>query len=213
MTRDAPNGELVRAHPDGTAPIVRAVSRAASSCLMGLAGGVLRVRVAAPAVEGKGTRRCCRSWLAGWACAVGAAPGGGERGREKVVVIGGRTLRRSGPRSAWPSTRGSHRLGWRGPPDREAGAFSVTACFVRSTTRSMFYLALPGLTLTTGFPELRCLYRTTLALRPPSDYGSGGWGFESLAARQTRRSDPIKQEKLDRAFLAMAVLPISAVAL
>src|SRR5829696_8709049 len=29
------------------------------------------------------------------------------------------------------------------------------------------------------------------------DYGSGGWGFESLAARRMRRSAPIKQEKLD----------------
>src|SRR5215217_5288628 len=40
--------------------------------------------------------------------------------------------------------------------------------------RSMFYLALPGLTLTTGFPELCCLYRMTLGFRPPPDYGSGG---------------------------------------
>src|SRR5215216_6289017 len=47
----------------------------------------------------------------------------------------------------------------------------------------MFYLALPGPTLTAGFPELRCLYRMTLAFRPPPDYASGGWGFESLAAR------------------------------
>jgi hypothetical protein len=159
-----------------------------------LSDGVGRRRAAGPGRrtrsgrEGERGAAVVPGWPAGPA-PVGAAPGGGERGREKVVVIGGRTLRRSGPRSAWPSTRGSHRLGWRGPPDREAGAFSVTACFVRSTTRSMFYLALPGLTLTTGFPELRCLYRTTLALRPPSDYGSGGWGFESLAARQTRRSE------------------------
>jgi hypothetical protein len=38
----------------------------------------------------------------------------------------------------------------------------------------------------------------------------GGWGFESLAARQTRRSAVIKQEKLDGALLAMAVFPIPA---
>jgi hypothetical protein len=38
----------------------------------------------------------------------------------------------------------------------------------------MFYLVLPGLTLTVGFPELRCLTRTTLDFRPPPDYGSGG---------------------------------------
>jgi PPOX class probable F420-dependent enzyme len=35
-------------------------------------------------------------------------------------------------------------------------------------------------------------------------------GFESLAARQTRSSEAIKQEKLDGALLAMAVLPIPA---
>jgi uncharacterized protein YggU (UPF0235/DUF167 family) len=64
VTRDAPNGELVRAHPDGTALILRAVSGAASSCLMGLAGGVLRVRVAAPAVEGK-ANAALLSFLAG----------------------------------------------------------------------------------------------------------------------------------------------------
>ena len=33
--------------------------------------------------------------------------------------------------------------------------------------------------------------------RPIRNYGSGGWGFESLAARQTRSSEPTKQEKLD----------------
>jgi hypothetical protein len=45
------------------------------------------------------------------------------------------------------------------------------------------YLVLPAPTLTAGFPGLRCLSRMTLAFRPPPDYGSGGWGFESLAAR------------------------------
>jgi hypothetical protein len=37
-------------------------------------------------------------------------------------------------------------------------------------------------------------------------YGSGGWGFESLAARQTPSSEPIRQEKLVGADLAVAVL-------
>jgi hypothetical protein len=37
-------------------------------------------------------------------------------------------------------------------------------------------------------------------------YGSGGWGFESLAARQTCRSEGIKQENLNSADLAVAVL-------
>jgi hypothetical protein len=56
----------------------------------------------------------------------------------------------------------------------KSGALSFPACSARSTTRSTFYLALPALTLTVGFPELRCLSRTTLAFRPPPDYGSGG---------------------------------------
>jgi uncharacterized protein YggU (UPF0235/DUF167 family) len=64
VTRDALNGGVVRAHPDGTALIVRAVSGAASSCLMGLAGGVPRVRVAAPAAEGK-ANAALLSFLAG----------------------------------------------------------------------------------------------------------------------------------------------------
>jgi hypothetical protein len=64
-----------------------------------------------------------------------------------------------------------------------SGALGCSACSARSTTRSMFCLVLPGLTLTAGFPELRQLSRTTLGFRPPPDYGSGGWGFESLAAR------------------------------
>src|SRR5215211_2561440 len=55
----------------------------------------------------------------------------------------------------------------------------------------MFYLVLPAPTLTADLPNLRCLYKTTLAFQPPPDYGSGGWGFESLAARQTCRSEPI----------------------
>ena len=92
MTRDSPNGEVVRAHPDGTALIVRAVPAATSSCLAGLVGGVLRVRVAAPAVEGK-ANAALRSFLAG---RLGLRPralclAAGERGREKPVVICGRT--------------------------------------------------------------------------------------------------------------------------
>jgi uncharacterized protein len=92
VTRDSPNGEVVRAHPDGTALIVRAVPGAASSCLAGSAGGVLRVRVAASAVEGK-ANAALLSFLAGW---LGLRPralrlAAGERGREKLVVICGRT--------------------------------------------------------------------------------------------------------------------------
>jgi uncharacterized protein len=92
VTRDSPNGEVVRAHPDGTVLMVRAVPGAASSCLAGLAGGVLRVRVAAPAVEGK-ANAALLSFLAGrlglrpWVLRLAA----GEHGREKLVVICGRT--------------------------------------------------------------------------------------------------------------------------
>jgi hypothetical protein len=56
VTPDSPDGEVVRAHPDGTALSVRAVPGAASSCLAGLAGGVLRVRVAAARSGREGER-------------------------------------------------------------------------------------------------------------------------------------------------------------
>ena len=65
---------------------------AASSSLAGLAGGVLRVRIAAPAVEGK-ANAALLSFLAG---RLGLRPRAlrlvaGERGREKLVVICGRS--------------------------------------------------------------------------------------------------------------------------
>jgi uncharacterized protein YggU (UPF0235/DUF167 family) len=90
VNRDSPNGEVVRAHPDGAALTVRVVPGTASSCLAGLAGGVLRVRVAAPAVEGK-ANAALLSFLAG---RLGLRPRAlclavGERGREKLVVIPG----------------------------------------------------------------------------------------------------------------------------
>jgi hypothetical protein len=37
--------------------------------------------------------------------------------------------------------------------------------------------------LTADLSYLRCLSGTALPFRPLPDYGSGGWGFESLAAR------------------------------
>jgi hypothetical protein len=90
----------------------------------------------------------------------------------------------------------------------KSGALSLRACSARSTTRSMFCLDLPGLTLTAGFPELRCLSRMTLGFRPPPGYGSGGWEFESLAARsiatgmlvgvQWRSARPDLGDSLDR---------------
>jgi hypothetical protein len=65
---------------------------------------------------------------------------------------------------AWPTRPSGGRL----PPARPSAA-----CLARSTTRSVTHLALPALTLTVGFPGLRCLTGTALGIRPPSDYGSG----------------------------------------
>jgi len=82
----------VRAHPEGAALVVRVVPGAASSRLAGLAGGALRVRVAAPAVEGK-ANAALLAFLAGRlglrARALRVAAG--ARGREKLVVVPGRT--------------------------------------------------------------------------------------------------------------------------
>jgi len=87
-----PRSQVVRAHPAGTALTVRVVPGAASSGLAGLAGGALRVRVAAPAVEGK-ANAALLAFLAGRlglrARALRLAAG--ERGREKLVLIPGRT--------------------------------------------------------------------------------------------------------------------------
>jgi hypothetical protein len=67
-----------------------------------------------------------------------------------------------------------HALGVRTHSNRSrSGALTVLACFARSTTRSRFYLVVPALTLTVDPANLRCLSRTTLGCRPPSDYGSG----------------------------------------
>jgi uncharacterized protein YggU (UPF0235/DUF167 family) len=116
VTQDRLNSEVVRVHPDGSALIVRAVPGAASSCLAGLSGGVLRVRVAVPAVEGKANAallsfQAGRLGLRGGRCTWRR----GAWSREASGDLWGGLLRRSGPRSAWPRARGSHRLGrrWR----------------------------------------------------------------------------------------------------
>ena len=92
MSQDSPSGQVVRAHPEGAALVVRVVPGASRSALAGLGGGALRVRVAAPAVEGK-ANAALLAFLAGQ---LGLRPRAlrlalGERGREKVVVIRGRT--------------------------------------------------------------------------------------------------------------------------
>jgi hypothetical protein len=73
-----------------------------------------------------------------------------------------------------------------------SGALSLWTCSARSTTRSMFYLVLPAPTLTAGFPDLRCLARTTLGFRPPPDYGSGGG---SLMASAGERGSPASADR------------------
>lgn len=92
VTGAGPSGQVVRAHPEGAALAVRVVPGAASSSLAGLTGGALRVRVAAPAVEGK-ANTALLSFLAGQlglrARALRLAAG--ARARDKLVVIPGRT--------------------------------------------------------------------------------------------------------------------------
>lgn len=105
VTPDSPSGQAVRAHPEGAALVVRVVPGAARSCLAGLGGGALRVRVAAPAVAGK-ANAALLCFLAG---RLGLRPralrlAAGERGREKLVVIRGRT-----PDEVWAA------LGLEGP--------------------------------------------------------------------------------------------------
>ncbi len=97
MNPDSPSGQVVRAHPEGAALVVRVVPGAARSALAGLAGDALRVRIAAPAVEGK-ANAALLAFLAGQ---LGLRPralrlAAGEHGREKVVVIRGRT-----PEEVW----------------------------------------------------------------------------------------------------------------
>jgi uncharacterized protein (TIGR00251 family) len=97
----------VRAHPEGAALVVRVVSGAAHSSLAGLGGGALRVRIAAPAVEGK-ANAALLAFLAG---RLGLRPralhlAAGEHGRQKVVVIRGRT-----PEQVWAA------LGLGGPTE------------------------------------------------------------------------------------------------
>jgi hypothetical protein len=97
------------------------------------------------------------------------------------------TAARGRPPCTWPSRCATPwRVGrdpGRGPgeltpiaraPDFRLALSAQSACSAWPTTRSTFYLVLPAPTLTVGLPELGCLSRTTLAFRPPPDYGSGG---------------------------------------
>ena len=102
--------------------------------------------------------------------------------------VGNRTRVGSSPGTRLPGSGRQHLIRWRtvAPILRKhrfaprylraapkSGALSCAACSARSTTRSTFYLVLPALAFTVGLPEQRHLAGTTLAFRPPSDYGSG----------------------------------------
>jgi uncharacterized protein (TIGR00251 family) len=80
----------IRAVADGTTVRVRVVPGARATELAGVDGGVLRVRVAAPPVEGKANR----ALLAFLAARLGVRPRAlrvlvGEHARDKVVLVEG----------------------------------------------------------------------------------------------------------------------------
>jgi hypothetical protein len=84
--------EAVRSHPEGASLRVRAVPGARVTEVAGLHAGALRVRVAAPPVEGK-ANAALLAFLAG---RLGLRPrdlhlAGGASARDKLVVVRGRT--------------------------------------------------------------------------------------------------------------------------
>jgi uncharacterized protein (TIGR00251 family) len=84
--------EAVRDHPEGASLRVRAVPGARATEVAGLHAGALRVRVAAPAVEGR-ANAALLAFLAG---RLGLRPrdlrlAAGASARDKLVMIRGRT--------------------------------------------------------------------------------------------------------------------------
>jgi uncharacterized protein (TIGR00251 family) len=82
----------IQACPEGASVRLRVVPGARRTELVGTAGGALRLRVAAPPVEGKANEAV----LAFLAAALGTRAralrlAAGERGRDKVVVVPGMT--------------------------------------------------------------------------------------------------------------------------
>ena len=82
----------IRADPEGASVRLRVVPGARRTELVGTAGGALRLRVAAPPVEGKANEAV----LAFLAAALGTRARAlrlvaGERSRDKVVVVPGMT--------------------------------------------------------------------------------------------------------------------------
>ncbi len=95
MPKDGPRTgppQAGRAHPEGTALTVRVVPGATSNSLAGITDGALRIRIAAPAVEGKANA----ALLAFLADRLGLRARAlrlesGERSREKLVIVPDRT--------------------------------------------------------------------------------------------------------------------------
>ena len=88
MERDG----AIRAHPEGAEVRLRVVAGARRTELAGTAGQALRVRVAAPPVQGK-ANSAILAYLSGL---LGLRPRdleitAGERGRDKLVLVRGRT--------------------------------------------------------------------------------------------------------------------------
>jgi len=80
----------------------------------------------------------------------------------------------------------------------------------------MFCLVLPAPTLTGGFPELRCLSRTTLGFRPSPDYRSGGRAMAVLAdaapcgpvpSRTCKRQWTVRLPAVQQAAAAVSACP------
>ena len=97
---------VIRAHPEGTVVRLRVVAGARRTELAGTAGGALRVRVAAPPVQGR-ANSAVLAYLAG---ILGLRPRdleitAGERSRDKLVLVRGRGPEQVGARLGVPPGR------------------------------------------------------------------------------------------------------------
>lgn len=85
--------DAVRPHPDGAIVTVQAVPRAGRTEIAGIRHGAVRIRLAAPPVDGAANAALTRFLAA--RCDVGRSDVEvvrGTRGRDKVVLIRGRTV-------------------------------------------------------------------------------------------------------------------------
>ena len=85
--------DVLREHPDGTVVIVRAVPGARSSEITGVHEGALRLRIAAPAVDGKANQ----ALVATLAASLGVRKRQieilkGEHGRDKQILVSGMSV-------------------------------------------------------------------------------------------------------------------------